>query len=1422
VTDALAPATPPLPATGGGTNPTADPSGIPTPSLDDRYQRRVTADNAAGALERLTAKYGAKPAEPAPGGAGKAAAAPATSPGAADALSRLSEKYGHTAATAASPVPPTTEQPKPGEPASARVPLGATVGGMARATAADVIKGILVEAPRATWRGINDAVNSFGDALTEPFGVDLYKLDDKTADALGVDHSWFQSKIAAPETYTGAGIEHVSQFVAGMVPVAKALQGLGLAATVGRPLAGAAAGAIANVISGPSHGGNISNLIERVPALRNPVTGWLASDPGDGVAEGKLKQAIEGAGVGAAADSLLGALKVYREARDLKGALPEAAVSKAEGAAAQPAAAAAPAVTERDWLQLGGKPEAPLFRVTDTAKASADALVADAAAAPTPHPDTRGLPDVIKERVPVGAPDPTELEKARAQYPQAIEEATKPVTTRDLDAEPGQLRNYVIMPDGAIREAPMAHAAIVETAMRKAGIETHPDMAGDSMMEELAAGANVVHFRLTGEQGGGLGGGVDIFGDLTPRQKSVIDRLRKMTDAGGLSISSWSRPAVASSATAESAGDAAGLAANPGAIVVGDKVGNINLNRISSDDDIRNVVARVAKMMDEGAPPEKAATEADVAAGIVPRRPGSLTTTRRGWDQEQAAAEAQLQDADTVARLAGGQGSGTAFTASEARATQLIINNLGANAKVLAAKIAGGQGTDLDKAALVQLGTHMEGWLAVRSGAMREAGRTLSIGRMMGETSKSAETAIKGLMGQGASADRMAAVLNALDKPEQVEAFFRGGWWKRAGDVAFDAFRGSILSGLWTHARNNISNGLNLLSSVGERAAGAAVSQTVGSGEVLHGEAPAMAYGMVASFNDALRAGGAALRKGLGDPAAAKPEARAPAISAYRLGLNEQSWYGKSLDFYGQWVNGWAFRVLGAGDEFASTLAREAQFHALAYREAWKGSGGLEQAAAKMKQLLDTRPPEMMDQAERFARNLTLRDPMGDIGLGFAKLRKDTPFVQFVLPFLQTPGNAFKYRMARSPLAVATPTFWNDVAAGGARADMAGAKLGLGSLVGATVAGWVAQGYATGAGPNDPAGRSAWEREGRLPYAVKIGDRWVQYTQLDPVGLSLGVMADVAHMLEVADDVRGLASDPKRLDEAYQRLIKAGMRPDEANAATQAAEAHLSQGLNNLPGMLVQSMFYNVVNQSSLSGFSQIAEGLYGDTGKTTADKLTGTLRDTFLATVVPQSGALRWAERIVDPELRESKGVVEALKAMIPGMSDGLPVMPNLWGEPRTSAVARSPYATRSTADAHPIDRELGRLGYAVPMPDKAVAGVPLTPDQYAEYVGLAGNGLKAAGGLGARELLDAMVTGDARNPVAADLARKYHDPHVATDGPDGTRAAMIHAVVDGYRKAAQGEMIKRHADLRIIAEAQKLAGADARTGGVGVPAAP
>ena len=60
------------------------------------------------------------------------------------------------------------------------------------------------------------------------------------------------------------------------------------------------------------HEARLSNLLRDYVGLRDPVTEFLAADENDGEIVGRLKNAIEGFGIGFAVDGLLSALRVYR------------------------------------------------------------------------------------------------------------------------------------------------------------------------------------------------------------------------------------------------------------------------------------------------------------------------------------------------------------------------------------------------------------------------------------------------------------------------------------------------------------------------------------------------------------------------------------------------------------------------------------------------------------------------------------------------------------------------------------------------------------------------------------------------------------------------------------------------------------------------------------------------------------------------------------------------------------------------------------------------------------------------------------------------------------------------------------------------------------------------------------------------------
>ena len=48
----------------------------------------------------------------------------------------------------------------------------------------------------------------------------------------------------------------------------------------------------------------------------------------------------------------------------------------------------------------------------------------------------------------------------------------------------------------------------------------------------------------------------------------------------------------------------------------------------------------------------------------------------------------------------------------------------------------------------------------------------------------------------------------------------------------------------------------------------------------------------------------------------------------------------------------------------------------------------------------------------------------------------------------------------------------------------------------------------TGYGPMDPEANRQWKQSGKIPYALNVGGKWVEYRKLDPFGTMLGWMAD--------------------------------------------------------------------------------------------------------------------------------------------------------------------------------------------------------------------------------------------------------------------------------------------------------------------------
>lgn len=236
--------------------------------------------------------------------------------------------------------------------------------------AKDVAYGVGVEPPRALWVGFRGGVQSSLDGATdlgtwlEKKGVPGLKYDftgkgPVLSVASGEDLQNlprpFEGKvlpgdIAPPQTVTGTILKNTAQFLTSVALAGRQMRALSLP-TEAAGLAGRAISSIkgfAAMFEGfEGASGRLSDLIQSVPALKNPVSDFLASKPDDNEAVGRLKNAVEGAGLAQAADGIVHGIRMLRGANAAK------AVADSAPPAAEPQA---PAPVPENPL---GDPNAP-------------------------------------------------------------------------------------------------------------------------------------------------------------------------------------------------------------------------------------------------------------------------------------------------------------------------------------------------------------------------------------------------------------------------------------------------------------------------------------------------------------------------------------------------------------------------------------------------------------------------------------------------------------------------------------------------------------------------------------------------------------------------------------------------------------------------------------------------------------------------------------------------------------------------------------------------------------------------------------------------------------------------------------------------------------------------------------------------------
>lgn len=398
------------------------------------------------------------------------------------------------------------------------------------------------------------------------------------------------------------------------------------------------------------------------------------------------------------------------------------------------------------------------------------------------------------------------------------------------------------------------------------------------------------------------------------------------------------------------------------------------------------------------------------------------------------------------------------------------------------------------------------------------------------------------------------------------------------------------------------------------------------------------------------------------------------------------------------------------------------------------------------------------------------------LGNSLQTFQQNHPYFRLIMPFVRTPTNIFRFAMQRVPgagLIQKNNRELMQAAASGNRdavRDLAGRQM-MGMAATLTTADMFAKGGITGGGPKDPAQREQWLTT-HQPYSVRVGDEWIEYRRLEPFGMLIGVVADAMTSYNEL--------------EADDQLEAGGvMAGTAASVISNLTSKRYLQGLTQFLGM-VSSGEPDAVKRYMLSQAGNLVP----------------------LAQLNAQTN-----RALVDPQLRELQTVGDALRSRVPGLSDSVTPRINLWAEPinlppgyRYDTLAPHhngnitltngfgslilPFKNRSVEST--ATREwLTEIGFSLGNPTRNYFGrvqdVKLTPEQRNRWIELTNNAR------GSRTSMEAEIEKLRTDPRSADLT-------------DQAKVDLVREVIRRRKRRAEPQLMKEFPDLKKQAIEKKV----------------
>lgn len=1132
------------------------------------------------------------------------------------------------------------------------------------------------------YRTLGGAARDVGVATAElllpkdrfgPLNVAKGIREGKTLKEIATDPSVLEQAIksvpAVPEpTYPGGSVvRDLTGFAIPYVGISKRAGPFTDLSTGQKIAKGAGIGGVAEQFAFSPYEQRVSNLVQQYPALQNPVTEFLQADPGDNEAVARFKMAVEGAAIGVPFDYLL------RQVSKIK--LPSRA--KAE----QPF--------------VGPKPD-PFIGPRPLAQADAP-VVEPKVEAPKKRPRPNKMPEVlIKPKQPKGLTRVSSL--LRGSIPKNDPQLEEIARAMGYSAD--TLPDYY-----KTKKAPESVSATGEVRVRSDALETLTEKLNELQMAPLVGKRGFIDEK--GVSDFGQADALQILEKNPPlpayaaKYDEYLEKLNQYDSLTSTLERADIDPDSLRGKTNEEVGEIIEAISefedvlqvpvppsfkttieSPPIELYEDEIlkleprmpsnfinkvnetppdfaGNINLNKIDSPNEIKNAINAIAENED----------------AFMEARRSVVKFGSDGAELRALAEETGLTADQLISRK-----KGSAFNAETAYAARIINQESATDLVKLAKKAQGNTASPNDFYNFEKALTKHVAIQEQLAGITAEAGRAL---RQFRETARSEEALQAKAIGEYVQAkgrgniEEMAVLISNLDTPEQIAKFSKDALKPKFRDKLQEAWINALLSSPSTHIVNVVSNGIVAATRMPEYAVASLLGAArKGSDKVSFTEVGGRVYGSMYGFLDGIRAFKDALidPKSVDDPLT-------------KLELQRQNSIQTPIKLFGFDLIGDTIRLPGrfltAEDQLFKSVGYRQELWGQALRKAKAEGKGIKRAYEIMDDPAKNFP-DIQLKAQETARYQTFTNPLGSTGQKVQGIINNHPWTRYIAPFVRTPVNIVKYAGERTPFGIFAKSYKDAIKKGGAEADLARARVALGSTAMASVSMLANDGLITGRGPADYRENNVLRETGWQPYSIRVGDTYYAYNRFEPVGILFGLAADWADIYKYADKSFTEENGPE---------------------------------LGKLAAMLGASFTENITNKTFLTGVSDFINVIFNP------DRYGEASIQRFLSSFVPT--ASYYVRKADDPIMRDAQTLTDQYLNRIPGLSTELPAKRNVFGEIRTFSKGAAPkwmggigetFSPVATSEVKNdvVFEELAKLKIVPVKPKRQIYGVDIDSRQY------------------------------------------------------------------------------------------------------------